>query len=450
MTTGSRSSPLVFDWEVAGRELGGRLDRSHAIVVLGNDGDDTARVAIGIARQQARRRRVVIADLLGDAPALTSLIPVGDAHGLADVFEYGLALDRIARRVPDEPDMYVLPTGTFITDYAEIMANRRWSKLANSFKDEGGLLIVVADIGTSGIEGLVLQLEGAVLVGDMAPARLPAARVLGAIRGLHAEPLPLKPLEPKARPKYVVQGERSFWKAGAWFGATLTVLIAVLGLWMAYRPFAKSDWAPMWLRHPPGTPADSVLEVIRGFDTAGVLTDSTSTLATARGLGLLTAMDSAAVAPYGIVIITFNTHAGALLELTRNGATLRAGTFTPILIRETPWFRVVAGAYPDSASAAALLDTLRARGSSDAGRAVIERFPYALLVERDVPDSAVASRVSVYRTRGLPVYALLQTDGTARLFAGAFKDPEEATLLYDALKTSGIQTSLVYRTGRVY
>jgi len=436
---------------VAGRELGGRFDRLHAIAALGSNANETAQVAIGIARQQARRRRVVIADLLGDAPALTSMIPAGDAHGLADVFEFGLKLDRIARRVPDEPDLYVLPTGTFITDYAEIMANRKWTKLANSFKDEGGLLIVVADIGNAGIEALVLQLEGAVVVGDMAPARLPAARVLGTVRGPHAEPLALKPLEPTTRPKkYVVEGASSFWKTGAWFGATLTVLIAVLGLWFAYRPFAKSDWAPTWLRYPPGSPADSLLNLIRGFDTAGVLTDTTSTLATARGLGLLTAKDSAAVAPYGIVIITFNTHAGALLELTRNGATLRAGTFTPILIRETPWFRVVAGAYPDSASAAALLDTLRARGSSDAGRAVIERFPYALLVERDVPDAAVASRVSVYRTRGLPVYALLQADGTARLFAGAFKEPAEATLLYDALKTSGIQTSLVYRTGRVY
>ena len=81
---------------------------------------------------------------------------------------------------------------------------------------------------------------------------------------------------------------------------------------------------------------------------------------------------------------------------------------------------------------------------------MIERFPYALLVERDVPDTAVASRVSVYQTRGLPVYALLQADGTARLLAGAFKAPDEATPLYDFLKTSGIQTSLVYRTGRVY
>src|SRR5207237_10126019 len=104
-----------------------------------------------------------------------------------------------------------------------------------------------------------------------------------------------------------------------------------------------------------------------------------------------------------------------------------AGTFTPVLIRETPWYRVVAGAYPDSAAAAALLDTLRARGTSDAGRAVIDRFPYALLVERDVPDSAVASRGSVCRTRGGPVCAVLQANGPARVYAGACKPPAEAT-----------------------
>ena len=148
--------------------------------------------------------------------------------------------------------------------------------------------------------------------------------------------------------------------------------------------------------------------------------------------------------------MTFNTQAGALLELRRNSTSLRAGTFTPVLIRETPWYRVVAGAYPDSASAAALLDTLRAQGTSDAGRALIEKFPYALLVERDVSDTAVASRVVRYQARGVPVYALLQGDGTARVYAGAFKAPEEAASLYEALRRSGIFTSLAYRTGRVY
>jgi hypothetical protein len=167
-------------------------------------------------------------------------------------------------------------------------------------------------------------------------------------------------------------------------------------------------------------------------------------------MGLYTAQDSAAVAPYALSLVTFNTQAGALLELRRNGATLPAGTFTPVLIRETPWFRVVAGAYPDSASAAALLDTLRARGMSDAGRVVIDRFPYALLIERDVPDSAVGTRVASYQTRGLPVYALLQANGTARLYAGAFKTPEEATLLTETMRAAGLSTSLVYRTGRVY
>jgi hypothetical protein len=93
---------------------------------------------------------------------------------------------------------------------------------------------------------------------------------------------------------------------------------------------------------------------------------------------------------------------------------------------------------------------LRARGTSDAGRALIEKFPYALLVERDVPDTAVASRVSVYQTRGLPVYALLQADGTARVYAGAFKTKEEATSLYDAMRIARIPSSLVFRTGRVY
>jgi hypothetical protein len=444
VTTESRPIPLIFDWEVAGRELGGRLDRLHAIAVLGAAHDDTAKVALGIARHQARRRRVAIGDLLGDAPVLTSLITDEDPHGLADVFEYGLALDRVARRVAEHPDLYVLPSGAFITDFGEIMSNRRWSKLAATFKDEGGLLVVVADANTPRVESLVLQLEGAVLVGDTVPA-LPVSRVLGSVRDPFVERRKTPP--PQRRPKYAVAATNRVWKIGATAGLLLTALIAALGLWLSYRPFARSEWAPMWLRRA-GAPAESIL-FIRGFDTAGVA-DSTSTLATAKHLGLLTPTDSASQAPYGIALVTFNTQAGALLELTRNGATLRAGTFTPILIRETPWFRVVAGAYPDSATAAALLDTLRARGSTDAGRAVIEQFPYALLVERDVPDSAVSARVSVYQNRQLPAYALQQGDGSARIYVGAFKDPDEATLLYDAMKTAGIQTSLVYRTGRVY
>jgi hypothetical protein len=448
VTTEAAPTAPAFDWEAAGRELGTTLDRLNAVAVLGNNNTQTALVALGIARQQAQRRRVAIGDLLGDAEPLQSLVPSQDPHGLADVFEYGLSLDRVAHRVEGDEPLFILPTGAFITDHAEIMAHRRWSRLAAGFREEQGLLIVAANVASPNIEALVIQLDGAVLVGHLAPARLPVARVLGAVKGPQRPSRPMRVIPPPPpRPQYVIRARRSVWRLGGMVGVTLAAVIAALGIWLAYRPLATSAWAPVWLRGRGAAKTDSAM-LLRGLDSLGPPPDTG--LREAPGLGLLTKEDSAALAPYGIALVTFNTQAGALLELQRNGASLRAGTFAPVLIRETPWFRVVAGAYPDSASAAALLDTLRARGTSDAGRAVIDRFPYALLVERDVPDSAVASRVSVYQTRGLPVYALLQSDGTARVFAGAFKAPEEATSLFNALRTSGVSTSLVYRTGRVY
>ena len=244
----------------------------------------------------------------------------------------------------------------------------------------------------------------------------------------------------------MVRSQRSPWRIGAGIGVVLTFMLVLFGIWLAARPFARSTWAPLWLR------GDTLAAMFRGLDSAGIdsLIRLDSLVRSERAMGLFTAQDSASVAPYALSLVTFNTQAGALLELQRNGATLRAGTFTPVLIRETTWFRVVAGAYPDSASAAALLDTLRARGLSDAGRVVIERHPYALLVARDVPDSAVASRVAAYQRRKLPVYALLQSDGTPRLLPGAFRPREEPALLTDAMRAAGVPTSLVYRTGRVY
>lgn len=445
MTVSTQPSASEFDWEAAGRELGAKLDRLHALAVLGADDGNTARVALGIARHQATKRRVAVGDLLGEAEPIQSLVPGDDPHGLADVFEYGVSLDKVAHRVEiGGVELFVLPTGAFLSDHAEIMANRRWSRLAAGFRKENGLLIVAANVGASDIESLVIQLDGAVLVGDLAPSRLPVARVLGRVRGPHRASRPIRVSHALPRPRYVVQRARSLKRLGATIGLSLAAIIAALGFWLASRPLASTAWAPLWLRGK-GVPAESAARVLDG----NVAAQDTG-VQIAPNFGLLTNLDSAAISPYGIALVTFNTQAGALLELQRNGSSLRAGTFTPVLIRDTPWYRVVAGAYPDSASAAALLDTLRARGTSDAGRAVIERFPYALLLERDVPDTAVGARVTALQARGIPVYALLQADRTARVYVGAFKTPGEAASLYDALRTSGISTSLVFRTGRVY
>ncbi len=445
MTSAAQPSASEFDWEAAGRALGAKLDRLHAIAVLGSNDAETACVALGIAKLQSRKRRVAIGDLLGDAPPLQSLVK-DDSHGLADVFEYGLSLDRVAQKVENEGELFILPSGAFISDHAEVMANRRWSKLAAGFREEQALLLIAANVNTPDIENLVQQLEGAILVGNAVPARLPVARVLGAVRGPDPVLTPTTGSTAAPRPKYVVRAPMPLWKMLLFVFSVMLVVAAAVGYWWMYQPFANAAWAPDWLRGPPRAEAPLI---VRGLDTAGVAGPD-SMMATGRNLGLRSAADSAARAPYGVVLITFNTQAGALLELSRNSSTLRAGTFTPVLIRGTPWFRVVAGAYPDSAAAAALLDTLRARGASDAGRAVIEPFPYALLIERDVADGAVASKVSALQARNVPAYALAQRNNTARVYAGAFRAPAEAVRLYEDLKTAGIQTSLVYRTGRVY
>lgn len=435
-----------FDWEAAGRELGAKLDRLHAVAVLGIDDVTTSQVALGIARQQAKRRRVAIGDLLGEDGSLQALAPSEDHHGLSDVFEHGVSIDKVARKVAGEGELELLPGGAFVVEPSEIFTNRGWSRLAASFRKDQRLLIIAANVAAPEVESLVVQLEGAVLVGDRVRTRLPPTRVLGVIRGPMRASRAIRAQVAPPRPRYVVSAPRSLKKVGTTVAMTLAALICALGIWLASRPMASTAWAPAWLK-AKGVRAQAVPMLLR-IDSLGVAPDSG--LRIAPGYGLLTKMDSASLSPFGIALVTFNTQAGALLELRRNSASLRAGTFTPVLIRETPWYRVVAGAYPDSASAAALLDTLRARGASDAGRALIEKFPYALLVERDVPDSAVASRVSTYQARGLPVYALLQSDGTARVYAGAFKAPEEAASLYEALRAARIPTSLVYRTGRVY
>jgi len=445
VTAEAPPSSQEFDWESAGRDLAPGLDRFNAIAILGSNDEDTARVAVGIARQQARKRRVAVGDLLGDAAPLEALAPSDDPHGLSDVFEHGVSLSKVARRVEGAGELFLLPSGTFVGNQAEIVANRRWSRLPAGFHEEQALLIVVASVAAPDVESLVLQLDGAIIVGNLAPARLPVARVLGSVYGPHAATV-LRPVERRARQKYVIRGRTPLWRVVASVGVTLAAVLAALGFWLSTNPFAQAKWAPMWLR------GDTLAALYPGLDAAQIdsarRADSLARIE--RAMGLFTAADSASVAPYGLSLVTFNTQDGALLELRRNSATLRAGTFTPVLIRETTWFRVVAGAYPDSASAAALLDTLRAKGLSDATRVEIDRFPYALLIQRDVPDTAVATRVTALQSRGLPVYALLQSDGTARLFAGAFRTTEESKLLADVMKAAGVTTSLVFRTGRVY
>src|SRR4051812_40284960 len=79
-----------------GIRLGATLDTAHLVLVLGDDVRLTALAALGVARAQARTRRVALGDLLGDAEPIQSLLDGGDPHGLSDSFVYGVSLNKIA------------------------------------------------------------------------------------------------------------------------------------------------------------------------------------------------------------------------------------------------------------------------------------------------------------------------------------------------------------------
>src|SRR5688572_22653297 len=88
-------------WDDEGRRLSPLTDTLSAVVVVGSDSAAAALVALGLARAQAERRRVVIGDLVGDLDAVESIIPRHDHHGLSDSFNYGISLNKVG--YPVEP-----------------------------------------------------------------------------------------------------------------------------------------------------------------------------------------------------------------------------------------------------------------------------------------------------------------------------------------------------------
>jgi len=80
----------------------------------------------------------------------------------------------------------------------------------------------------------------------------------------------------------------------------------------------------------------------------------------------------------------------------------------------------------------------------------VARLPLAFLVRGAVAAGDARKEIDLYMKLDAPVYALLQSDGTASLYVGAFETPEQAALMLPTLRQAGIAPVLVYRTGRVF
>jgi hypothetical protein len=165
--------------------------------------------------------------------------------------------------------------------------------------------------------------------------------------------------------------------------------------------------------------------------------------------------DSANALPFSVEILASNTAEGANFELQRHGSLMPAATISlvPIGDTEATWYKVHAGAYSDSAQAEQLLATLRRRRIVPDSAGSIVRAPFALLIDSIASqpgmNSRVRERMDSLASKQVSAYSLRQSDGSAKLYVGAFERPEQSSLAATALRVAGLSPVLAYRTGRI-
>ena len=421
-------------WEAAGSRGAQSVGDAGGVVVLGHDPIATASVALGIARAQAQHRRVAVGDLIGDVAPLQSLVTDDDPHGLTDAFLYGVSLNKIARQIDPAGNLHILPSGSEHAVQEEILRNDRWRRLASGFREVGALLIVAAPAAVPGVEDLVAMLDGVVLVGG-ATSPLPNARVLAevpsALRKPSTRPEQVRPATPSA------SGRRR-WVIPIAAAAAIVVVASLLGRNYFARQRAQ---LPALQRDSAAASADSIVAV------ASPAVDSSPPLTPANSA------DSANASPYAVQIAMVDTEEGAAARVRAGGGDFPVGTYAPVSRGGDlgTWYKVVTGAYVNRNRAEQLLAFLRTRGLVPQGWGSVVRAPLALQVATAPSQTEAAAVIADYQSRRVPVYGLLQRDGSVRVYAGAFESPEEASLFRSTLKeTKNIDATLVYRVGRAY
>jgi hypothetical protein len=425
-------------WEDAGRQIASLFGSYFAVVVTSSDHVAAAHVALGIARAEATHRRVVVGDLVGDNPSLRSLVKDEDPHGITDSFLYGVSLNKIGYAVEGTENLYVMPSGTDPHIDEEILRSARWTRVAAGFGEVGALLLLVAPWDSKGLGDLIDKLDGAVLVKDADLPAAPTALVLARV----ASPTPTLKI-----PLHRISARAASWKQHRWFypalGAIALVLIASLGLALVLarvgqsarqpaRVVAKAPPAPAPAPTPP--PPRPPPETLYVAPPANV-------------------NDSASAAAFTVELLVANTAEGANLFVRKNGAALPAAAVSPVAIdlERSKWYKVTAGAYTRRDQADSLLRALRNSGVLRDSAGSVTTAPLALIVD-SVPTQggivdAVRGAVDKYTARGLPVYALMQNDGGALIYAGAFSRADQSAELIRTLRGAGLKPVLVYRTG---
>jgi hypothetical protein len=435
-------------WEDAGRQIAPVLGSYSVIIVTSSDPVAAAHVALGIARAEATHRRTIIGDLVGDLTPLRSLVTDEDPHGITDTFLYGVSVNKIAHEVEGNANLRVMPSGTDPTIDQDIFRSARWKTLAAGFTQTGTLLLLVSRSDAPGLGDLADQIDGVVLVRDPELKSAPAALILARVPG----PTPTLKI-----PLHIISAHAADWRKHKWFypaaAAVALLLIAGVGLGIMLgrggRSSASSAVRPSSAKAPPSATVPVVVTAVPA-PVPPPARPPPETLYIAPPANI---NDSGAASAFAVELLVANTAEGANLFVRKNGAALPAAAVSPISIdpERTTWYKVTAGAYTGRYQADSLLLALRQSNVLTDSAGSVVRAPLALLVD-SVPTQggiadAVRAAVQKYMNRGLAVYALMQNDGGARIYAGAFGAADQSAGLIRALRQAGLNPVLVYRTG---
>jgi hypothetical protein len=467
----NNESMALESWEVEGRRLAPLLDGLCAVVVSAHQVEVAVQVALGLARVQGQRRRVAIADLIGESPALEQLIDGDDPHGLSDSFFYGVSLNKIARPMRGADNVFLMPSGTEPVDNEDVYANERWRRLAAGFHQVGALLIVVARPTAPGFASLCSFIGTLMPVGEAAFPVPPGIPLIG-------PPQPPPPPAPRTNPQVVVPASsaRALDAAEEDTGGRRRRTLIAIVLIAAVAVAIGALWPQLVLRMPsaisrmmqpkpvdsaamvvPPTPmdtmpkADSTLKDSLPVDSLGrVASDSALPAAAAPAASppppISNPADSASAARYAIYFTSANTRDAAMPDDRMKK--LDAVAVSPVMEGAERWYRLTIGALPTRADAEALLVKFRSERMITSGSIVA--VPLAFQLDKNVGASELSGRLSAWRTRGLVPYALRQGDGRLAIYTGAFETPTQGTVLADSLRATGVVPVMVYRMGRAF
>lgn len=464
MSNGRRHvTPVPQLWVEEGQRVASTLSGISAVVVLAPNSTTAAHVAIGIARDVARTRRTAIADLTGAAPLRALARPDDAAPGITECFVRGLSLNDAARPAADDTSLlFILPRGRE-TLSAELLASARWGRLAAGFAEADALLLIVAPSGAEGLDALVPQTDGVVAI---AGVEVPMQwRVVAQVDDLTAA-APSAATNNQSGPRMARPVRRAL--------RALTGILLVGGLigvvvWLLQYDGLSGMRARFTLRTDSGNATappspKAVGPAAKGAaptdsqrpDTGEIMAGQPplprvpqDTMAVPEPVNPL---DSVLAAQFAVEIVATNAAASAHLWVREHGSRLANVTTMPVVLGSTHvrWYRVVSGAFRERAAAEALLASLRREGTVDARAGRVVRTPLALQLESNVPRAAASARVAALAAGGVDAYALLQDDGTTRLYAGAYESAAAAVPLHAELRALGLAPQLAYRTGRTF